>query len=60
MPNFQCGFRLSSTHMPEESVDLVPTQPGLIIAISNFFTAEECELLIQLADAQVQRHPKLT
>ena len=44
--------------MPEGSLDLVPNQPGLIISISDFFTADECESLIQLADVQVQPPPK--
>ena len=44
--------------MPAASADLVPSQPGLIIAITNFFTEDECESLSALADAQVEPPPK--
>ena len=59
MPKFHDVVAYSfGSHRPENSLDLVPGQPGLIISIDDFLTADECRKLIELADAQVQPPPK--
>jgi hypothetical protein len=57
MPKFHCESSFGAK-TPESSLDLVPGQPGLIISVGNFLTADECDKLIELADAQVQPPPK--
>lgn len=57
MAKFHDGYSFGS-HRPESSLDLVPGQPGLIISIDDFLTADECCKLIKVADAQVQPPPK--
>lgn len=45
------AFSLDAYHEPGPSLDLVPAQPHLLIAIEDFFSAAECEALVAAAHA---------
>ena len=43
------AWALDAYHEPGASRDVVPQQPGLIIAVDDFFSEAECEALIGAA-----------